>query len=358
MAKRSKPPERAESSESASPERLRRLADLADAPLQTQPAYAAAESFFGLPRVGDTDRASRVDVMLTGLPYDGGALARPGARAAPRAIREASLGLGTYSEALGIDVRDEIRAADGGDLVLPGDADRALHLVSRRAEELARTGIVGGFVGGDQSVTLAVLRGIQRAKLKSLALLHFDARTDLLGPAGGRELHQHSAIRVALEEGLLRSAGVLQIGIRGPHGSERELSLAVAGGFELVKTDDVKWDLHAAVSQVRKLVRGGSLYVSVDLSVLDPACAPGVSAPRPGGLGTWELQQLLRALVGAQIVGFDVVELVPTYDTGGVTALVAAGVIHEILAVIADTQRSARPAPSSAGRRRGNRVSP
>src|SRR5262245_32061957 len=115
MAKRSRPPER-ERIATAPDERVRRLAEIAEAPLPPQPLYAAAPSFFGLPRVTESDRAERTDVMLTGLPYDGGVLERPGARGGPRAAREASLVLGTYSEALGLDVRDEIRAADGGDL--------------------------------------------------------------------------------------------------------------------------------------------------------------------------------------------------------------------------------------------------
>jgi arginase family enzyme len=163
---------------------------------------------------------------------------------------------------------------------------------------------------------------------------------------------------MALEEGLIRAESVIQVGVRGPHASEREIQLAIGKGFELVKADDVKWDLHAAISQLRKIVRQGAVYVSVDASVLDPAHAPGASTLRPGGLTTWELQQLLRSLVGAQIVGFDVVEVAPPYDPSGVTALAGAAVVHELLAVIADGQRSSRPAPSSAGRRKGRRLSP
>ncbi len=324
-----------------------------------EPTYARAPSFFGLPRLFASDRVPQVDVLLTGLPYDGGALERPGARLSPRVVREASLSFGSYAEALGIGVWNEIRAADGGDLPLsPDDSAAALSLIAERAEAVARSGVIGGWVGGDQTITLGVLRGIHRAKLKSAAIVHIDCATDTLGPSGSRDIHQHSVLRAALEEGLVRAESVLQVGIRGPHTSEREIQLAVGAGFEIVKADDVKWDLHGAVSQIRKIVRQGSLYVSVDISVLDPAFAPGATAARPGGLSTWELQQVLRALVGAQIVGFDVVEIAPPYDPTGVTALAGASVLHELLAVIADTHRSARPAPSSAGKRRGKRLSP
>jgi agmatinase len=323
------------------------------------PAYTKIPSFFGLPRHSAKDAVPPVDVLLTGLPYDGGALYRSGGRYAPRAVRDASSNFGTYSDALGIRIEDQLSAADGGDVpVSADDIERALEMIATRSEAIARSGVIGGFVGGDQTVTLGVLRGINRAKLKAVGLVHIDSRTDTQSALGQRGIHQHSVIRNAVEEGLVRPDFAIQVGIRGPHESERESQFAGSDGFEIVKIDDVKWDLHAAVSQIRKVVREGSIYVSVDVSVLDPAHAPGASAPRPGGMNTWELQQMLRALVGAQIVGFDVVEVVPSADPSGITALAGASVLHELLAVIADTQRSSRSAPSSVGKRRGRRLSP
>lgn len=324
-----------------------------------EPAYARAPSFFGLPRFDASAPVPQVDVLLSGVPHDRGAFERSGARLGPRAVRDASLAMGGYSDALGIDVWQEIRAADGGDLKLGASpTDEALDLVARRAEAVSRSGVIGGYVGGDQTITLGVLRGIQRAKLKGLSMLHIDASTDTLGSIGSRSVHQHSVMRLAVEEGLVRPDSVVQVGIRGPHHSDRELSLGVDRGFEIIKVDEVKWDVHAAVSQIRKIVRKGSLYVSVDVSALDPAFAPGAGMLRAGGMSAWELQQILRALVGAQIVGFDVVEVTPPFDPAGVTALAGATFLHEILAVLADTHRSARPASSSTGRKRGRRLSP
>ncbi|HVJ14257.1 MAG TPA: arginase family protein, partial [Polyangiaceae bacterium] len=124
-------------------------------------------------------------------------------------------------------------------------------------------------------------------------------------------------------------------------------AFAFSNGFEVLTVDEVRWDLHAVVSQVRKLVRKGALYVSVDVAVLDPAFAPGSGFPVPGGMTTWELQQILRALVGAEIVGFDVVEIVPAHDHASLTALAGVTIIQEIMAALADTRRSARPAPST-----------
>ncbi|HWZ93217.1 MAG TPA: arginase family protein, partial [Polyangiaceae bacterium] len=237
------------------------------------------------------------------------------------------------------------------------DAAVALEAIAQRAELITRSGAIGGFIGGDQTLTLGVLRGIHRAKKKAFGLLHIDSQSNVSGGPGDPAVHHASVIRHAVQEGLIRADSTMQIGIRGPYASSDDLSFARSHGFEIVSTDEVRWDIHAVVSQVRKLVRKSALYVTVDVSALDPASAPGTAFPLPGGINTWELQQILRALVGAEIIGFDVVEIAPTYDPSGITAITGVSIVHEVLAALADTRRSARPAPSShhSTSRRGRR---
>jgi agmatinase len=304
-----------------------------------------------------------VDVLLCGAPFDGGTSFRPGARFGPRAVRDASALSRSYSQALGVNVLDELSVADGGDVsVAPHDVERTLDAIAERAQQIAESGAIGGFVGGDQTVTLGALRGLKRAKHKAVGLLHIDSHVNA-SPAteDGRDLHHGSVIRHALEEGLVRPDATLQLGVRGPYSSDEDLAFALGRGFEIVSTDDVRWDLHAAVSQVRRFVEKGAFYLSIDVSVLDPAYAPGTGFPVPGGLSTWELQQVLRALVGAEIAGFDLVEIAPAYDPSGITGIVGVTLLQEVLAALADTRRSARPAKSSLpnpSRRRSQRFSP
>ncbi|MEZ4226650.1 MAG: arginase family protein [Polyangiaceae bacterium] len=323
------------------------------------PRFAGVPTLLRLPVVRTLGDVPDVDVLLTGVPFDGGSSYRPGARLAPRAVREASSLARGFSTALGIDIYDELAVADGGDIAVPpADVDDALALIADRASAIVRSGVVSGFVGGDQTVTLGALRGIHRAKLKPVAFLHIDAHPNTAGPAWGHEAHHGSVVRLATEEGLIRPDSTLQLGLRGPFSSAGDLAFSLASGFEIVNVDEVKWDLHAAVSQVRKVVRQGPIYVSVDVAALDPAFAPGVGIPMPGGMNTWELQQILRALVGAEIIGFDVVEICPPFDHQNITALLGVTVLQEILSAIADTRRSARPAPSTRdSARRGGRVS-
>jgi agmatinase len=309
-----------------------------------------------LPIVADHATVPSVDVLLTGVPFDAGSTFRPGARFGPRAVREASALSSPFSGALGVDVFRELAAADGGDVAAKtGAVSSVLEAVAECAQAVAGSGVIPGFVGGDRTLTLGALRGLRRSKHKALGLLLISAHPGASSLAN-EQISAANFVRHAVSEGLVRTDCAMQVGLRGPYQSADELSFAFSNGIDTVGVDEVRWDLHAVVSQVRKLVQKGSVYVSVDVGALDPAHAPGASFPVPGGMTTWDLQQILRALVGADIVGFDVVELAPDYDPSGITALAGVAVLHEILASIADTRRSARPAPSThrsgrAGRR-------
>ncbi len=313
-------------------------------------------SFLRLPVAADPAAVPSVDVLLTGVPFDAGSACRPGARFGPRAVREASALSSSFSGALGVDVFRELGVADGGDISPPSAAvSHVLDAVAEATQAIAGSGVIPGFVGGDRTLTLGALRGLRRAKHKALGLLLIGAHPGASSSPEGA-ITAANFLRHAVSEGLVRTDCSMQVGLRGPYQTPDELSFAFSHGIDTVGIDEVRWDLHAVVSQVRRLVQKGAVYVSVDLGALDPAYAPGASFPVPGGMTTWDLQQILRALVGAEIVGFDVVELAPGYDPLGISALAGVSVLHEILAAMADTRRSAHPAPSThrsgrAGRR-------
>jgi arginase family enzyme len=324
-------------------------------PVGSQRAAGIA-SFLRLPVHDDPASIPGVDVLISGVPYDSGSAFRPGARFGPRAVREASAFSNSFSQALGVDVFGELAAADGGDVVAETTSvESTLEAVAERARAVAASGVIPGFVGGDCTLTLGALRGLRRSKHKALNAL-FIGPNPAAWNAPGREPRALNFVRHAVSEGLIRPECTMQVGLRGPYPAADALSFAFSQGIDTVGVDEVRWDLHAVVSQVRRLVQKGSLYVSVDIAALDPAFAPGASFPVAGGMTTWDLQQILRALVGTEIAGFDVVEIAPGYDPTGITELAGVAVLHEILAAIADTRRSARPAPSThksgrAGRR-------
>jgi arginase family enzyme len=320
------------------------------------PRAAGIASFLRLPIHDDPSNIPGVDVLISGVPYDGGSAFRPGARFGPRAVREASALASPFSQALGVDVFAELAAADGGDVVAQSTSvEAALEAVAERARAVAASGVIPGFVGGDRTLTLGALRGLRRSKHKALGALLIGSNP-AASSAPSREPRALNFVRHAVNEGLVRPEYAMQVGLRGPYAAADALSFAFSHGIDTVGIDEVRWDLHAVVSQVRRLVQKCTLYVSVDIGALDPAFAPGASFPVPGGMTTWDLQQILRALVGAEIAGFDVVEMAPGYDPTGITQLAGVSVLQEILAALADTRRSARPAPSTHKSGRGGRA--
>jgi arginase family enzyme len=313
------------------------------------PISSAELGFLGLRRAGEAV-IDTLDVVLFGIPHDHGAEGRPGVDQGPASVRRSSWTFGPYSHALGMNILEELAAIDAGDLADQEsvDRDQLLKLIEEKTFQLARGGQVPGLIGGSQLVTLGALRGLRRAKRRAVSLLHITAKNRCRANDPG----EAGLLYCAYQENLLRDGGVLQVGVRGPSREGAETQRALSYGFERLTMDDVRWDIHGSMETIRSRAAQGALYVSVDLSALDVSVCPGVSRPSPGGLSCWEVQQILRASLGADIVGFDVVGLCPPADVSDMTAIVAVSILHELLGVIAEGRSSSRSSwiPGSSGR--------
>jgi len=254
------------------------------------------------------DRPGRV--ALLGVPSDENSSFLRGAAAAPARIREALASPATnrWTES-GLDLGDERLLTDAGDVTGPVD-----EAVSR----LLDRGLLPLVLGGDHSISFPVVRAFA-ARYRPLDLVQFDAHPDLYDEfEGSRSSHACPFARI-LESGLVRR--LVQVGIRATNRHQREQ--AVRFGVEVVEMRS--WDKRT------RLALDGDVYVSVDLDVLDPAFATGVSHHEPGGASTRRLVDTIRALEG-RVVGADLVELNPARDPDGVTAAVAAKLVKELAA--------------------------
>ncbi len=313
-------------------------------PTRKVPRFAGVPTFLRLP-VHDDPRD--VDVMIVGAPFDGGTSFRPGARFGPRGVRVASALTRGFHPDPGLDLFDHLRCCDGGDVAaVPLSVDESLRRIEERLAEIAHAGAIPAMVGGDHTVTLGALRALAKAH-GPLGLIHFDAHSDTYGPAWGFDIHHGTIFRNAVEEGLLRPRDVIQVGIRGPLTEAHDLSFAEKAGFEVVMVDEVKRNLDAVRGKIAGFAGRGPTYVSFDLDAIDPAYAPGTGTPVPGGLTSFEALSLTRALAGASIVGLDVVEISPDHDSTGNTSLLAATLLAQMLASVAQGRANAaeRPAP-------------
>ena len=297
------------------------------------PRFAGIATFARLPRLEDVGRS---DVAVMGVPFDSGVSYRPGARFAPAAVREASRLLRPYHPGLDVSPFAELQVADAGDVACnPFNIPEALDAVQASAATLLDAGSKIVTVGGDHTIALPMLREMHRTH-GPVALLHFDAHLDTWDTYFGADYTHGTPFRRAFEEGLLDTAGLSHVGIRGPLYSKDDLTDDARMGFGIVTAMDVMdQGVPAVVQALRERVGDRPLYVSIDIDCLDPAHAPGTGTPEAGGMTSRELLAILRGLAGCNLVSADVVEVSPAYDHADITAVAAAHVAYELVSLMA-----------------------
>ena len=302
-----------------------------------RPRFSGLRTFARFPH---TTELEGVDIAVVGLPFDTGVTYRPGARFGPAAIREQSSRIESFHPVLDIDVTDYVSVIDYGDTpVVPMETETTYRFITTTLEPLVRRGIVPIGLGGDHSVSLPELRAVA-GRYGAVALVHFDAHVDTWDTIWGNRYNHGTPFRRAVEEGLIDPERSIQIGIRGPLGERAELEQSRELGFEVWTARQVR---QASVSQVLGAIwrRVGThpVFLSFDIDFLDPVFAPGTGTPEIGGFTTWEAQEFLWGLVGLRIVGADLVEVLPDRDPSGVTALIAANLVFDMIAVISASRR-------------------
>ena len=256
-------------------------------------------------------------VTLLGVPWDGSSSHQRGAAEAPPAIRSALACASTnsYNER-GDDTSSPDVLSDFGDLTMPEDGGAARAAIERGVRAVLDAGDKPMILGGDHSITYPVLRAFGG---QPLTILHFDAHGDIYDNyEGDRYSHACPFARV-MEEQL--AARLIQVGLRTLTAHQREQSAKFK--TEIFGPD--RWrDAIPVVAQLR-----GPVYVSLDLDVLEPMLAPGISHPEPGGLTIRDVLDVLGAL-RTEVVGADVVEYNPRNDVRDLTARVAAKFVKEL----------------------------
>ena len=284
--------------------------------MKLDPAYSG--SVFIL----SSDDYESARAVIYGMPMDYTVSFRPGSRFGPQAIRRASVGLEEYSPYLDRHLGD-IRYFDAGDLLLPfGNAARSLELIGDYVRKLFADGKVPFGLGGEPLASWPVIREAHAAH-PELHLIHIDAHADLREHYEGEVLSHATPIRKAAE--LLGGKRVWQFGIRS--GSREEFAWARehVNFFPF----DVLEPLRRALPQLS----GKPVYVTIDIDVLDPSCAPGTGTAEAGGISSKELLAAVHAIAesGARVVGCDLVEVAPAYDPSEQTPIVAAKLVREML---------------------------
>ncbi|AWT52060.1 agmatinase [Mycolicibacterium smegmatis MKD8] len=299
------------------------------------PRYAGIATFARLPqRFEVLDH----DIAVVGVPFDSGVTYRPGARFGPSAIREASRLLKPYHPALDVSPFAQAQVVDAGDLgVNPFNIDEAVGQIRDGLTELLdRPDQRVVLLGGDHTIALPALQAMH-AIHGPVALVHFDAHLDTWDTYFGAPCTHGTPFRRASEQGLIVKGHSAHVGIRGSLYDRADLLDDESLGFTVVHCRDIdRIGVDGVISRIHERVGEYPVYVSIDIDVLDPAFAPGTGTPEIGGMTSRELVAVLRAMRGLNIVGADIVEVAPAYDSGDVTAVAAANLAYELITLMAD----------------------
>jgi len=303
-------------------------------------------TFLGVPRCDLEDRATYegADVVIIGAPYDAGTSYRAGARFGPQMIRTTDYLPHDASRphlTLRVDPLRELRVVDAGDVEMAGvEGQPALNLLERSVQTAAEAGAIPLVLGGDHTVTWPDVTGVARARgWGRVSVIHFDAHADTGDVQWGSLIGHGLPMRRLIESGACRGDRFLQIGLRGYWPEPPTLRWMAEQGMRSFEMHELeRRGLESVLAEAFAIAVDDcdGVFVSVDLDVVDPGMAPGTGTPEPGGItGRQLLDAVRRIAIELPVVGVDVVEVAPAYDSADITSFLANRVVLEMLSGIA-----------------------
>ena len=309
------------------------------------PRYAGPATFMRLPVIGLSDAdIGEVDIGIVGVPWDGGTTNRPGTRHGPRQLRDYSTMIRHLHPVSGLNPFLARNVADLGDApVNPADLADALQRITSFYAQLKAKGITPLSAGGDHLISYPILKAL--AADAPVGMIHFDAHTDLFDNYFGGFRYTHGTpFRRAIEDGYLDPKRVVQIGIRGTMYDGEDIAWGLEHGVRIIRMHEFEErGVDDVMAEAREIVGDGSTYVTFDIDSLDPSFAPGTGTPEIGGFTTREAQRMIRKLEGLNLIGADLVEVSPPFDTSGGTAWTGVSLMFELLCVLATSAPTRRP---------------
>ncbi|WP_425447550.1 agmatinase [Dethiothermospora halolimnae] len=262
------------------------------------------------------------NIVVFGSPFDGTTSFRPGTRFAPNTMRNESYGLETYSPYLDLDL-DDYKIFDGGDIEFPfGNVSKVLDKIEDFTKEILADSKIPLMIGGEHLVTLPAVKAVYN-KYNDLYLLHFDAHTDLREHYMNEKLSHATVVKRIWD--FLGDNRIYQYGIRS--GEKQEFDWARE------HTILTKFNYDGLESVVEDL-KDKPIYVTIDLDILDPSFFSGTGTLEPGGISFNDMMNIIDAIKELNIVGADIVELSPHYDSSGASTAVACKVLRELALAI------------------------
>jgi guanidinobutyrase len=295
------------------------------------PRFGGIATMMRLPHVPD---AAGLDVAFVGVPFDIGTSNRAGARFGPRQIRTESCLIRPYNMATRAAPFDSLQVADIGDVAINTfNLEKSVAIIEQAYDEILEQGCKPLTMGGDHTISLPILRALKK-QYGPVGIVHVDAHADINDHMFGEPVAHGTPFRRAIEEGLIEPTRMVQIGLRASGYAADDFDWPREQGVRVVQAEECWYQsLKPLMEEVRHQLGVGPVYLTFDIDGLDPAYAPGTGTPEIGGLTVHQGLEIIRGCRGLDVVGGDLVEVAPAYDTSGNTALVAANLLFEMLCV-------------------------
>ena len=287
-------------------------------------------------RMQKVDSAEGLDFAIAGAPFDTASSFRSGSRFGPNAIRNISAMMKPNNVIMQVNIMDGLKGGDIGDFnVTPGYIHPTYQTIEEGVANILKENACPIVLGGDHSITLAELRAVAK-KYGPVALVHFDSHSDLCDEVFGQKYNHGTPFRRALEENLIDASHSIQVGMRGSLYDPDEHKMAAELGMKLIPAHKVReMGLETLIKTILERVGDKPCFLTFDIDFVDPAYAPGTGTPEVGGFTSLEALDLVRKIKDLNFVGFDLVEVLPAYDHGEITAYLAANIVFEYLSILA-----------------------
>ena len=287
-------------------------------------------------RMQKVDSAEGLDFAIAGAPFDTASSFRSGSRFGPNAIRNISAMMKPNNVIMQVNIMDGLKGGDIGDFnVTPGYIHPTYQAIEEGVANILKENACPIVLGGDHSITLAELRAVAK-KYGPVALVHFDSHSDLCDEVFGQKYNHGTPFRRALEENLIDASHSIQVGMRGSLYDPEEHKMAAELGMKLIPAHKVReMGLETLIKTILERVGDKPCFLTFDIDFVDPAYAPGTGTPEVGGFTSLEALDLVRKIKDLNFVGFDLVEVLPAYDHGEITAYLAANIVFEYLSILA-----------------------
>ncbi len=301
------------------------------------PHFAGINTFMKAPYIEDVNRVGEFDVAVVGVPHDSGTTYRPGTRFGPQGIRRISALYTPYNYEMGVDLREQIRLCDVGDIfTIPANNEKSFDQISKGIAHIFASGAFPIILGGDHSIGFPTVRGVCRhLGDKKVGIIHFDRHVDTQEIDLDERMHTCPWFH-ATNMANAPAKNLVQLGIGGWQVPREGVKVCRERGTNVLTVTDIcEMGLEAAAQFAIERATDGTdcVYISFDIDCIDAGFVPGTGWPEPGGLLPREALKLLELIVrNVPVCGLEVVEVSPPYDISDMTSLMACRVICDTMA--------------------------